>query len=64
MKIVLQYREPGTKIKGCYFTAVYEEEEIEEAMEELKGAKAIGYEITVWKILHAKDLPDFLNRIM
>jgi len=56
MKIELQYKEPGTQIAGYIFNAVYDETEIEEARAERDTAERIGYEITIWRLVHDEDV--------
>lgn len=55
MKIRLTYAEPGTKITAYIHTVIYDESEINEALEELTAARDMGYEIREWKLLHEKD---------
>lgn len=56
MKIELQYKEPGTHINGYIFNTVYDEKEVKEAVEELEAARSIGYEITIWRLVHDEDV--------
>lgn len=56
MKIELQYKEPGTKIAGYIFNAVYDEKDITEALEERTAAENAGYEITIWRLVHDEDV--------
>ena len=55
MKIVLKYQAPGTNIKGYKFSAIYNESEIREALEELYGARKFGYEIIFCALVHDED---------
>lgn len=55
MKIVLKYQAPGTNIKGYKFSAIYDESEVREAVEELYSARKFGYEITLWTLVHDED---------
>lgn len=56
MKIELQYKEPGTEIKGYIFSSVYDETEVAEALEERNAAERRGYEITIWRLVHDEDV--------
>ena len=56
MKIELQYREPGTKVAGYIFNAVYDITECDEALEERTAAERDGYEITIWRLVHDEDV--------
>ena len=56
MKIELQYREPETQIAGYIFNAVYDEKDINEALEERNAAERAGYEITIWRLVHDEDV--------
>ena len=56
MKIELQYKEPGTHINGYIFSAVYDEKDVKEAVEELEAARRVGYEITIWRLVHDEDV--------
>lgn len=56
MKIELQYKEPETQIAGYIFNAVYDESEIDEACAELTSARNLGYEITIWRLVHDEDV--------
>lgn len=55
MKIILKYQAPETNLDAYKFSAVYDESEISEALEELETAKRYGYEITMWKFVHNED---------
>lgn len=55
MKIVLKYQVPETSIKGYKFSAIYDESEVREAVEELYSARKFGYEITLWTLVHDED---------
>ena len=56
MKIELQYKEPGTQIKGYIFNAVYDEEDYKEACDERQAAEKLGYEITIFRLVHDEDV--------
>lgn len=56
MKIELQYKEPGTQIAGYIFSAVYDANNVKEAVEELEAARRAGYEITIWRLVHDEDV--------
>lgn len=56
MKIELQYKEPETQIAGYIFNAVYDAEDVEEALEERNAAEQAGYEITIWRLVHDEDV--------
>lgn len=56
MKIVLKYQAPETNIDAYKFSAVYDESEIAEALEELETARRYGYEITRWTLVHEEDV--------
>jgi len=56
MKIELQYKEPGTQIKGYIFNAVYDTTEVYEAIEEREAAERAGYEITIWRLVNDEDV--------
>lgn len=56
MKIILKYQAPETKIDAYKFSAVYNETEISEAIEELQAARKYGYEITMWTLVHEEDV--------
>ena len=58
MKIELQYKEPGTQIEGYVYNAVYDatDEEVKEAVEEMLTAKRLGYEITIFRLVHDEDV--------
>lgn len=60
MKIILKYQEPETAIDAYKFTAIYDETEIAEAVEELKAARRHGYEITRWSLVHEEDVENVL----
>ena len=55
MKIELEYREPGTKIAAYIFHVFYDESEFREAREERDAAERMGYEITIWRLIHDED---------
>ncbi len=56
MKIILKYQAPETQIDAYKFSAVYDETEISEAVEELQAARKYGYEITMWTLVHEEDV--------
>lgn len=56
MKIILKYQAPETQIDGYKFSAVYDETEFSEAVEELRAARKYGYEITMWTLVHEEDV--------
>lgn len=56
MKIELQYKEPETQIAGYIFNAVYDAEDVAEALEERNAAERAGYEITIWRLVHDEDV--------
>lgn len=60
MKIILKYQAPKTKIDAYKFSAVYDETEIAEAVEELQAARRYGYEITMWTLVHDEDVEHVL----
>ena len=60
MKIILKYQAPETHLDAYKFSAVYDETEISEAIEELQSAKRYGYEITMWTLVHDEDVFDVL----
>lgn len=51
MKIELTYKEPETNLKEYTHTEIYEESEIDEALEERAAVIAHGYEIVHWRLL-------------
>lgn len=57
MKIILEYREPETTIGAYIYSSVYDETEIEEALQELYAAKRAGYQISKWQLVHDEDIP-------
>ena len=56
MKIILKYQAPETHIDAYKYSAVYDETEIKEAVEELQVARRYGYEITMWTFVHDEDV--------
>lgn len=60
MKIILKYQAPETHLDAYKFSAVYDETEVSEAVEELQSAKKYGYEITMWTLVHDEDVSDVL----
>ena len=56
MKIELQYKEPETHIDAYIYSAVYDAENIKEALEERNAAERAGYEITIWRLVHDEDV--------
>jgi hypothetical protein len=60
MKIILKYQAPETHLDAYKFSAVYDETEISEAVEELQAAKRYGYEITMWTLVHDEDVESVL----
>lgn len=60
MKIILKYQAPETHLDAYKFSAVYDETEISEAVEEFNAAKRYGYEITRWSLVHDEDVEDVL----
>lgn len=56
MKIILKYQEPETTLNAYKYSAVYDESEIKEAIEELSAARRMGYEITKWLLVHDEDV--------
>lgn len=60
MKIILKYQAPGTNLDAYKFSAVYDETEVSEAVEELQSARRYGYEITMWTLVHDEDVEDVL----
>ena len=60
IKIILKYQAPKTNIDAYKYSAVYDETEISEAVEELQAAKRYGYEITMWTLVHDEDVEHVL----
>ena len=60
MKIILKYQAPETHLDAYKFSAVYDETEVSEAVEELQSARQYGYEITMWTLVHNEDVFDAL----
>jgi len=60
MKIILKYQAPETQLDAYKFSAVYDETEVSEAVEELQSARQYGYEITMWTLVHDEDVFDAL----
>ena len=60
MKIILKYQAPETKLSAYQYSAVYDETEIKEAVEELHAARRVGYEITCWVLVHDEDVESVL----
>ncbi len=60
MKIILKYQAPATNLDAYKFSAVYDETEVSEAVEELQSARRYGYEITMWTLVHDEDVFDVL----
>ena len=60
MKIILKYQEPETKISAYQYSAVYDDTEVKEALEELQPARKAGYEITCWTLVHDEDVEHVL----
>lgn len=58
MKIELQYREIGTQIPAYIFNYVFDATEAGswEALAEYRAAERLGYEITVWRLVHDEDV--------
>lgn len=56
MKIILKYQAPKTNIDAYKYSAVYDETEVKEAVEELQAARRCGYEITMWTLVHDEDV--------
>lgn len=51
MKIELMYKEPETQLTAYQYHSIYDESEIDEAVEELMAAREFGYEIVIWRLI-------------
>ena len=60
MKIILKYQAPETNLNAYKFSAVYETAKAKEAVAELKAARRVGYEITLFQLVPDEDVKNVL----
>ena len=56
MKIVLIYQEPETQLNCYRWREVFDEKEVEEAVELLNSVREMGYDVKAFKLVHDKDV--------
>ena len=56
MKIVVIYKEPDTNLKCYQWREVFDEKDMEEAVELLDSIRHMNYELKKWALVHDEDV--------